>query len=89
MEAIVKRFLIDEEEIYPKEINEKLEKRYSAMNNKCLKGNLYRIHEEDVIKGLIRYHMNLFEISTEDKRKNDQIKSELEKILNIKLVESQ
>jgi hypothetical protein len=89
MKAIVKTFVIEKDEIYPNEINEELGKHYSAMNNKCLKGNLYRINGKEVIKGLIRYHMNLFEIVTEDKRKNYQIKSELEEILDIKLVESQ
>jgi hypothetical protein len=89
MKAIVKTFVIKKDEIYPNEINEKLEEYYSTIkNNGCLKGNLYRINEEGVIKGVIRYHMNLFEIVTEDKRKNLQIKSELEKILNIKLVAS-
>jgi len=90
MKAILKTFFIEEEEIYPKEINEKLGEFYSSIkNNGCLKGDLYKINREGIIKGLIRYHMNLFEISTDNKRKNYQIKSELEKILNIKLVKSQ
>ncbi len=89
MKAIVKTFVIKKDEIYPNEINEKLEELYPLMNAGCLKGNLYRVNGEGVLKGFIRYHMNFFDISTENKRKNQQIKSELEKILNIKLVEVQ
>ncbi len=89
MKAIVKTFVIEKDEIYPNEINEKLEKLYPLMHAECLKGNLYRVNGEEVLKGFIRYHMNFFDISTENKRENQQIKSELEKILNIKLVEVQ
>ncbi len=89
MRAIVKTFVIKKDEIYPNEINEKLEELYPLINTDCLKGNLYRINGEGVLKGFIKYHMNFLEVSTENKRKNQQIKSELEKILNIKLVEVQ
>ena len=90
MTTIVKTFFIEKKEICPNEINAKLERYYSSIkNNDCLKGDLYGINGNGIIKGVIRYHMNLFEILTYDKRENYQIKSELEKILNIKLVEPQ
>jgi len=85
MTTIVKTFFIKKKEIWPSEITEKLREYYSAIrNNECLKGDLYAING----KGFIRYHMNLVEILADNKRTNYQIKSELEQILHIKLVES-
>jgi len=83
MTTIIKTFFI-EEEICPNEINEKLKILYSNIKNNCSKGNLYWISEGEIV----RYDMDkLFEIFTYNTEENYQIKSELEKIFNIKLVE--
>jgi len=85
MTTVIKTFFIKKEKIDPNEINEKLKYHYLTIkNNESLKGDLYEING----RGTIRYDTNLFEILTYDERKNYQIKSELEKILNIKLIES-
>jgi hypothetical protein len=82
--SVVKTFFIKEDEIHIGKINEKLKENFSAIKkNECLKGDLYESNGR-----VIRYYMNFFEILTFNQRENYEIKSELEKILNIKLVES-
>ena len=79
----VKTFFIKKREIYPREITEKLKENFSAIrDNRCLKGDLYETKNGEVI----RYYWNLIEILTFGPY-NYQIKSELEKLLNLKLVE--
>ena len=85
MTKIIKTFFIGGGVVCPDEINKKLRRHYPRMkNNKGLRGNLYEINEKE---GVIRYHVNQFEILTYSGRENYEIKSELEKILDIKLVE--
>ena len=84
MTTIIKTFFIKKDIFCPNEINEQLEKYYPIIkDNKGLKGRLYSIDDSKVV----RYYWNSFEIFTNSDKENYQIKSELEKILDIKLIE--
>jgi len=83
MTTIVKTFFIEKDIIHPKKIHKRLrEISISERSIKGLNGVVYSIKE-----GKIRYYFNSIEILTYNKKNNYQIRSKLEEILNLKLLE--
>ena len=83
MTTVIKTFFAEPPVLFPEEINKKLGMHYTFRENKGLRGKLYEIRDGDVVL----YGWNSFEIFTRNSKENYEIRSELEKMLNIKLLE--
>jgi len=83
MTTIAKTFFLGADIFCPKRIKEELGEHYSMLEDSPIKGTFYFITDGVVL----RYDWNSFEIMAYDKKVNYQIRSQLENILSIKLIE--
>lgn len=81
--TIAKTFFLEAEIFCPKRIKEKLEGYFPLLDNDYLGGSLYLVDKDESFG----YHWTFFEIMAPDKKEIYQIKSQIEDMLGVKLLE--